>query len=153
MRQVLDSMDVCQSVLASFFVRTALGQYELESPAQLVGLLTRIARNKLLNQLERSRTQRRDMRRQASYDDHAGAVTDRASDPSKQASAREILAQVRERLDPAERYLADERSQGRPWQELAQELGATDDALRKKLTRALSRVMEELGLDHDADWN
>src|SRR5689334_8009854 len=29
LRAALDSMDVCQSVLATFFVRAALGQYEL----------------------------------------------------------------------------------------------------------------------------
>src|SRR5262245_37887429 len=45
-----DSMDVCQSVLASFFVRTAAGQFDLESPAQLTALLTRMAQNKLVAQ-------------------------------------------------------------------------------------------------------
>src|SRR6478609_4146362 len=36
MRRVLDSTDICQSVLASFFVRTALGEYELNTPVQLL---------------------------------------------------------------------------------------------------------------------
>ena len=36
LRRVLDSMDLCQSVLASFFVRAAAGQYDLERPEQLV---------------------------------------------------------------------------------------------------------------------
>jgi hypothetical protein len=53
MRRVLDSMDICQSVLASFFVRTALGQYEVDSPEHLLGLLTSITRNKLANQAKR----------------------------------------------------------------------------------------------------
>src|SRR3954471_3363830 len=65
LRRVLDSMDVCQSVLASFFVRTALGQYELDTPEQMVGLLTSIARNKVSNQANRLRAQRRDVRREA----------------------------------------------------------------------------------------
>src|SRR5689334_11312289 len=59
MRRVLDSTDVCQSVLASFFVRTALGQYDLDSPAQLMNLLTAITRNKLTNQVHRMRAGRR----------------------------------------------------------------------------------------------
>ncbi len=42
LRRVLDSMDICQSVLATFFVRTALGQYELDTPEQLINLLTSI---------------------------------------------------------------------------------------------------------------
>src|ERR1700745_1945673 len=74
MRRVLDSMDICQSVLASFFVRTALGQYELDTPEQLLQLLTSIARNKLTNQANRLRAQRRDIRRDAPIGDNAGQV-------------------------------------------------------------------------------
>ena len=79
------------------------------------------------------------------------AVPDYASDPSEQASAREILEKVRDRLDEQERYLAEQRELGRGWKELADELGGTDVALRKKLTRALDRVMAELGLDEEGD--
>src|SRR5262245_32578317 len=50
LRRTCDSMDVCQSVLMSFFVRAASGQYELDTPEQLLRLLTAMARNKLLNQ-------------------------------------------------------------------------------------------------------
>jgi hypothetical protein len=77
-------------------------------------------------------------------------VVDRASDPSEQASARELLAKVCDRLEPPERYLAEQRSLGRTWPDLAEELGATDVALRKRFTRALNRVMIDLGLDEDA---
>ena len=145
LRRVLDSTDICQSVLASFFVRTALGQYELDSPAELLNLLAAIARNKLAGQANRLRAQRRDVRREADAGDHAGRLLDKASDPGEQASAQEILEKVRARLGGDERYLADQRSLGRGWKELADELGGTDVALRKKLTRALDRVMARAG--------
>ena len=151
MRRLLDSTDICQSVLASFFIRTALGQYEVDSPAQLLNLLTTIARNKLTNQAARLRAKRRDIRRDADSADLTPNVADDASDPSEQASARELLEKVRDRLDPRERYLAEQRALGRTWQELADELGGTDVALRKKLTRALNRVMTDLGLGDDGD--
>jgi len=150
-RRVLDSMDICQSVLASFFIRTALGQYEIDSPDQLLKLLTVITRNKLANQTNRLRAQRRDIRRDARVAEPAEFGPDRASGPSEQASARELLDKVRDRLMPDERYLAEQRSIGRGWQELADELGATDVALRKKLARALDRVMANLGLEGIAD--
>jgi RNA polymerase sigma-70 factor (ECF subfamily) len=151
LRRVLDSMDICQSVLASFFVRAALGQYELETPEQLLGLLTTITRNKLSNQAQRLRAQRRDIRRDAVLGDEANRLPTPASDPSEQASAREILEKVRGRLDDDERYLAEQRALGRGWKEIALELGGTDVALRKKLTRALDRVMADLGLDEVID--
>src|SRR5215213_9339327 len=37
LRRLVDTMDICQSVLASFFVRTASGQYDLDDPRQLTG--------------------------------------------------------------------------------------------------------------------
>src|SRR4051794_18904956 len=60
LRQVLDSMDLCQSVLASFFVRAAAGQYALDRPEQLVRLLVTIARNKVAGEARRQHAQRRD---------------------------------------------------------------------------------------------
>lgn len=147
MRRVLDSMDICQSVLASFFVRTALGQYDLESPDQLLRLLTTIARNKLTNQINKAMAQRRDLRREVAFDERVIAMSDQQPDPAEQASAKEILAIVREKLSAEERYIAQQREQGRPWAALAAELSINEDALRKKLSRALDRVMEQLGLE------
>jgi RNA polymerase sigma factor (sigma-70 family) len=151
LRRLLDSTDICQSVLASFFVRTALGEYEVETPEALLNLLAAIARNKLSNQANRLRSQKRDVRRDSAGADAMPQVPDSASDPGEQASARELLDKVRDRLSADERYLAEQRGLGRGWQELADELGATDVALRKKLTRALDRVMTELGLGDDGD--
>ncbi len=151
LRRLLDSTDICQSVLASFFIRTALGQYEVDSPEELLNLLTAIARNKLSTQAERLKAQKRDVRRDAAGDEATTHVPDDASDPSEQASARELLERVRDRLNPDERYLAEQRSLGRNWRELADELGGTDVALRKKLTRALNRVMVDLGLGDVGD--
>ena len=61
--RVFDSMDICQSVLASFFLRAAAGQYDLDEPAQLVALLTRMARNKLSHRVREQQARRRDVRR------------------------------------------------------------------------------------------
>src|SRR5262245_34268153 len=63
LNRVFDSMDVCQSVLASFFVRAASGAYELEQPNQLVNLLVTMATNKLASRSRGELRQRRDIRR------------------------------------------------------------------------------------------
>jgi len=151
LRRLLDSSDVCQSVLATFFTRTALGEYEIDTPDQLVRLLAAITRNKLVNQVHRLKAQRRDIRRTTSLESGGLKLLARTSNPSEQVSARELLDKVRTGLNVEERYLADQRSLGRTWVELARELGGTDVALRKKLTRALNRVLSELGLDEQGD--
>src|SRR5262245_12346936 len=63
LRRLFDSGDISQSVLASFFLGAASGQYELEEPTQLVRLLVGITRNKLAAQARKQRALRRDHRR------------------------------------------------------------------------------------------
>src|ERR1700730_7893002 len=50
MRRVLVSTAVGQGALASFFIRAASGQYDLERPVQLLRLLVIMARNKLVSE-------------------------------------------------------------------------------------------------------
>src|SRR5262245_33561796 len=63
LRRLLDSMDIGQSVLASFFVRATAGQYELDTPQQLLQLLATMSRNKLIRAAEKQKAARRDYRR------------------------------------------------------------------------------------------
>ena len=43
------------------------------------------------------------------------------------------------------------RALGREWAEIAREVGGSAEARRKQLTRAISRVSRELGLDEQDD--
>src|SRR5579883_2868016 len=64
LRRVLDSTDICQSVLATFFVRANLGEYELKTPDDLLKLLATIARHKVTNEAKKQQALRRDYRRE-----------------------------------------------------------------------------------------
>jgi RNA polymerase sigma-70 factor (ECF subfamily) len=144
---LLDSMDVCQSVLASFFVRAASGQYELNSPEQLLKLLAAMARNKLAFQARKQRAQRRDHRRAQSAAEDEGVFVSPNSSPSQHVAAGEILQEFRRRLSPEEWQLVELRQQGCEWVDIARQLGGSAEALRKQHARALDRVARELGLD------
>src|SRR6478672_3064912 len=114
LRRTCDSMDVCQSVMLSFFVRAASGQYDLDTPEQLLRLLTTMARNKLLNQARQHQAARRDNRLVTSdIDDHD--VAEAAPGPSQQVEAREMLQEVHRRLGPDELQLVELRNQGHDW--------------------------------------
>src|SRR5437588_8674896 len=63
LRRLFDSMDIAQSVFASFFVRAALGQYEIEKPEQLLRLLTSMSRKKLVDHAREQQAAKRDHRR------------------------------------------------------------------------------------------
>ncbi len=146
---LLDSTDVCQSVLGSFFVRAAAGQYDLSGPDDLVRLLTTMARNKLTSQVRRQRAARRDHRRvvAAAPDDEGPA--DPAPSPSQNVAAAELLQEVTRRLSSEERHLIELRQEGHDWAAIAGRLGASPVALRKRLSRALDRVTRALGLEDD----
>jgi RNA polymerase sigma factor (sigma-70 family) len=146
---VFDSMDICQSVLASFFVRTATGQFEFNSPDDLVKLLVTMARNKLASQARKEQADRRDNRRAVGGVDE-GQLAGRDHTPSQFVAAQELLGEIRRRLTPAEKQLVELRNQDMDWAAIAEQLGETPVVLRKRLSRALDRVTRELGLDEDA---
>lgn len=150
LQRVLDSMDISQSVFASFFVRAALGQYELERPEQLLRLLVNMSRKKLATQARQAGAARRDYRRLDSSPLERPFVS-AVPDPSQQASAKELLEEFRKRLSPEERALAELRTSGQNWNQIATRQGETAEALRKKLTRAVERIAAELGLDGFSD--
>jgi RNA polymerase sigma-70 factor (ECF subfamily) len=146
---LLDSMDICQSVLASFFVRAASGQYDLETPEKVLGLLTAMARNKLASQARREGAQRRGGGHVTSGGQTPEQFTAPTASPSREVAARELLQEVRRRLSLEERQLLDLRSEGHDWAEIAARLGGGAEALRKKHARALERVAQQLGLDEE----
>jgi RNA polymerase sigma-70 factor (ECF subfamily) len=149
LRRILDSMDVCQSVLASFFIRAAAGQYDLNQPAQLLRLLVVMARNKLASRARHSYVLRREMASpEAAGDPEARPAP--GPGPCQQAAWRDLLREVLGRLSVDERQLADRRADRQEWSQIAAELGGTPEALRKKLARALDRVSQQLGLD---EWH
>jgi RNA polymerase sigma-70 factor (ECF subfamily) len=145
LRRSFDSMDICQSVMSSFFLRAALGEYDLNQPQDLVRLLISMTRNKVVDATRRQRAQRRDHRRATSLE-AIDLATD-APSPSQVVEERELLALFRGKLSDEERQLAELRAAGREWADIARELGGTAEARRKQLTRAITRVSHELGLE------
>jgi RNA polymerase sigma-70 factor (ECF subfamily) len=151
LRRRFDSMDVCQSVLGSFFARAALGQYDLNDPGQLLRLLVVMARNKLRDQVRKERRQKRDHRAVEGAVDEGMDVAGDAPSPSRFLAGKELLAAVRARLNDEERQIADRRCQGQSWEEVARAMGGTAEARRKQFDRAVDRVSQELGLDEADD--
>ncbi len=148
LRRLLDSADICQSVFAKFFVRLAGGDFDLQSPRQLQRLLVTMAANKLLDHARRQGTARR------GGGTAAGGPPDTLADPAlppdRTAEARDVAEVVRSRLSDDELVVLDRWMQGQDWPEIAGAAGASPDAVRKRLTRALDRVARDLGWADDA---
>lgn len=146
LERAFDSADVCQSVLASFFVRTAAGQFDLDAPEQLGRLLMQMARNKLASAARAQSRQKRDHRR-AAGDDALEAAADDDPTASRIVAGRELLDRFRALLAPEELRIADLRAEGLAWAEVAERLGGTAQARRMQLARAADGAAAVLGLD------
>jgi RNA polymerase sigma-70 factor (ECF subfamily) len=144
LRRLLDSMDICQSVFGSFFVRVTLGEYELKTPQQLLRLLINMSRKKLIDRGRREGAARRDYRRVEALGPKEKHLPAREPTPGQQVAGQEMLQEVRKRLSADERDLAEQRAGGRDWSEIAAARGENAEVLRKRLARAVERVMREL---------
>jgi RNA polymerase sigma factor (sigma-70 family) len=145
-RGEFDSMDICQSVMANFFVRAAAGQFDLKEPDDLIKLLLTMTRNKVAEKMRRQHRQRRDSRRTVGGVEEL-ALAGQDPSPSRVLAGKELLEEVRQRLGEDDRRLVELRNQGLGWEEIAASLGGTAGARRNQLARALDRVASELKLD------
>ena len=63
LHRVLEVADICQTVMANFFVHASDGCFVLHRPVDLRKLLCQMARNQVLNEARRYRAHRRDPQR------------------------------------------------------------------------------------------
>jgi RNA polymerase sigma factor (sigma-70 family) len=150
LQRLMDPADVCQTVLARFFVRASWGRFQLDTPAQLGQLLFVLARHQLANLARKHRAARRDYRRLVDLPSGASEPATAAACPCELAARQELLREVRRRLSPEERELLALREQGWEWTGIAARRGSSPEALRKQLRRAIERVADELKADEIA---
>jgi len=143
MRRIVDSMDIAQSVFGRFFRQVNEGETQLERPEQLLALLTRITRNRIIDEHRRQTAQKRGGKNDVADLDLA-LLTQAGPGPKTTAVARELLEQARSRLSAEELTLMQRRSEGESWEEISRDTGQKPDAVRKRLERALQRVREEM---------
>jgi RNA polymerase sigma-70 factor (ECF subfamily) len=146
LRRLFDSMDISQSVFRSFFIRSALGEYDLEKPEQLLSLLLAMSRKKLADHAREQLAACRDIRRDKG-DQLVNSLPAPGVEPDRRVAAKELLEQFRDRLSEQERQVAERRALGQSWKQIAEDMGGTPDGRRKQLSRAVNRIAQEMGLD------
>jgi hypothetical protein len=147
LRQVLDSMDICQSTLAFFLANANSRWAHIKTERELQHLLVAIAVSKL-----RSRARHEERRLSALPENWDPA--DESPDPYHIAAGHDLESLLRSRFTDEEWWLFDQHKlQRRSWPEITLDyarrpealLGTGPDGLRIRLTRAIARVRRELG--------
>ncbi|PQO36500.1 hypothetical protein C5Y97_12445 [Blastopirellula marina] len=145
-RRVVDSQDICQSVMISFFLRVGAGQYEIAEPQELLQLLLKIARNKTNDAYRAQLADKRDVRRVQSLDaaKEVGQRPGPENVPAEAAEMTDLLEELERQLSTQEFEIATLRRQGFQWDEIGEQLGESPEALRKRFHRAIERIGRNL---------
>jgi RNA polymerase sigma-70 factor (ECF subfamily) len=147
LRTLVDSLDICQSVLGNFLLRLSKGELRLDDSRQLMGLLTVMARHKLCDVARKQAALRRQgFRGTIRGQDALNSIPQAGNDPADMVGEQELLAAVRKKLTEGEQMLVEMRLAGCDWAEIAHQCQTTPEAARKRMTRALDRAARELGL-------
>lgn len=143
MRRLCDSMDIAQSVFGRFFSRVEQADYRINSPEDLLALLTQIARNRIIDEHRSQQTQKRGGSRSI-VELNAGDVAGTQPGPHTESFTKELVELARSNLSAEELQLLDRRIEGASWEEIAEATGDSVDAVRKRLERALQRARQKM---------
>jgi RNA polymerase sigma factor (sigma-70 family) len=141
LRALVDSADIFQSVFSKFFAQLLKGNFDLREPGQLLALLGRMARNRVADKARGA-----EGKWPGAPPEALKQVAD-GDDPGNLLAVRDLLGRVWECFNDEERRLAEERADGRTWEEMGAARGVSADAVRKQLDRASKRARELLRLD------
>ena len=147
LQSAADSVDVCQSVFGSLFVRLVAGEYELATEEDLNKLLYSIANNKFLALQRRELAKRRDRRLTVSLDTRVEIADKRQVTPERLLSLMELMTKFESNLEPDEWQLYQLRKQGQSWHSIATQVNDDPIVLRKRLSRAVRRVALALRIE------
>ncbi|EAQ81769.1 RNA polymerase sigma factor [Blastopirellula marina] len=141
-RRVVDSQDICQSVMISFFLRVGAGQYEIAQSQDLLRLLLKIARHKTNDVYRAQLADKRDVRRVRPLHevDEQGEKPRQDQRAANAAELTDLLEELERQLSTHEFEIASLRRQGFQWDEIGEQLGESPEALRKRFHRAIERI-------------
>jgi RNA polymerase sigma-70 factor (ECF subfamily) len=149
LRGQYDSLDFVQLVWASFFHQTE-DLPEIESPAQLVSYLAKMAQHKLVDEQRRIHAQKNDVAREQRIDEPDKQLASRDPTPSAVAIFREEWDTLVNRQPGEVGRVVQLRYEGATFQEIADELQIHERTARKAIDR-LQREREDETKKPDLD--
>jgi RNA polymerase sigma factor (sigma-70 family) len=144
-----ETEDRLQSVALLFFDRLDRGKLDqrlddLESPEELLNLLKKMAKGRYVDWLRRRGAQRRAETRKKSLDAMAVEPPADETRASEALQHRELVGQAFAMLDENEQRIAELLRTGYSWQQIADQLKTTREAVRKQFYRAVDRMKQRL---------
>lgn len=155
LRRKIQSMDVVQSAMMDALKEVESFDYRTEGA--FMKFLNRVVENKIRNKAEFFGAQKRDINREAELPDAANLVKGDPNTPSQIVRLNEEFTLLERAMDQLAEVSKEYRDlivaiklEGRSYDEVAEELGATRDAVRMKFKRAfvaLTRIFQQIEKD------
>jgi RNA polymerase sigma factor (sigma-70 family) len=146
--RVVGESDLFQSAMSRFIWGLQLGKFDVQSPAELAGLLRKIAERRVCGASRFWLAQCRDVRRHEDLGSSLETMHASADPtPSRAFFEKELVAETIARLPESARQVLQWRQDGMGWTQIAQRMGpaASPEAVRKQYERTIDRVAAELG--------
>ncbi|MHC4483464.1 MAG: RNA polymerase sigma factor [Planctomycetota bacterium] len=151
-RSKLESMDLVQDALMSAL--KDLGTFEHKTEGDFLRWLSRIAENRLRNQLQRFHANKRDIRKEVRLNGYRPTVEDSfvaaldivdTTTPSAIMSKREDLDKLAKAIDVLKpeyrQVIVLTKIEGLSYKEIGEKLGKSSEAVRKLVSRALEELI------------
>jgi DNA-directed RNA polymerase specialized sigma24 family protein len=151
LRRLNDSSDLCQVILASFLVGSAVGRYEIHDADALRRLLAKIATRRVIDLARRPEFRQRTVPIGRLGAEGFIEPVAPGSGPACQLAHRELTEKADRLLTDDEKSILELRKEGLSWEQVGQMLGKGSDAARKVAARAGRRIMLALGLEGSID--
>lgn len=141
LQRILDSEDLCQSVMRRFLGQLDNPAVPTDDPTRLLAWLLEVARNRKLEALRRERTAKRGGGWRDVGVELLAEQADQDAPVGLELEQRELLEKLFTRLSERGRRIAQLRADDVPWEDIARQLGGTPEAIRKSYRRAVSEAM------------
>jgi RNA polymerase sigma-70 factor (ECF subfamily) len=136
----VDAEDIVQSVFRIFFTRASRGLYDVPDGEDLWKLLLVIALNKIRNEAEYHKAEKRDVGTTADLDQLASAAEPGGGDDFATTFLRLVVQDTLEQLPPLQRQLLELRMEGYDVNEIADRVGRSKRTVERSLQQARNRL-------------
>jgi RNA polymerase sigma factor (sigma-70 family) len=135
--------DVVQSVFRTFFRRSAEGQFQIDTSAQVWRLLVWITAQKARTRARYHTAQKRNAGAEVRPDDESWAAEalDREPDPAEAAALVDLMEAMLQGVPPLYGRVLELRLQGMPAAEVARELGISRNTVYRALELFKQRLL------------
>lgn len=146
----VDAEDILQSAYRSFFKRLGNGQFEVEQPEELWGLLAAIALHKLYRQVEFHTAKKRSVQREQAnspegdfFDMYPDLIAHPPA-PSEAEGVVEEIERIKSGLEPLEQKMLEMRLDGYGDEEIARHVDRSSRTVRRLMEKVRAQLQLRL---------